>query len=83
VSNKLVDTSVSEALLALHIMMPAVSRILSRQDPQQRQELEETLAYAIDCCAGGQLPAGTLGVAKILTIWMDSVAAKGAPKLDS
>ena len=82
-SDELVDTSMDEALLALHLILPSVLRILARQSPEQRRELEETLAYAIERCGSGFLPAATPGAVKILSIWMDSVAAQNDTKLNA
>jgi hypothetical protein len=77
-----IEADLNEAVVALHIAMPFVLNILARQSPQLRQELEETLAYAIECYKSGASTADTLGVIKILATWKENLAPQESPRLN-
>lgn len=77
------ETTMRDALMALHTIIPALLNIIARQDPRQRSELESALTYAINRCGDALTATETQGVANILTTWKDSLDLATRTRLDS
>lgn len=77
------ETTVRDALIAVHTIMPTLLDIIARQNPKQREEIETALTYAIDLC-GAQPPTAEMsGVARILANWQSLLTPPPARKLNS
>lgn len=77
------ETTMRDALMALHTVIPALLNIIARQDPRQREELASALNYAIERCSDAPSAGELQGVAKILLTWKDSLNVMTRMRLDS